>query len=61
MTTQDAIDHFGSIIKLADSLDFCSREDVFLWGEYPPIDKQYVIYLATAMKLKPEGFRDDQD
>lgn len=51
MKKQQVIEHFGSRQKVANAL-FISRQAVFGWGEYPPVDKQLQIYYATRGKLK---------
>ena len=53
MKTQDAINHYGDIKKLADTLDMWPQA-VYAWGEYPPKGKQYEIQVKSEGKLKAE-------
>jgi hypothetical protein len=53
MTTQEAIDHFGSIKKLAQELDIWAHV-IYRWGEYPPKARQYEIEVKTDGQLKAE-------
>ena len=53
MTTQEAIDHYGSIRALADALDMWPQV-IYRWGEYPPMARQYEIQVKTKNKLKAD-------
>lgn len=53
MKTQEAIEHFGSIRKLADALDIWPHT-IYRWGEYPPKAKQYEIEVKSKGKLRAE-------
>lgn len=50
MRTQEAIEHFGSIKKLADALGIWPQS-VYLWGPRPPIARQYEIQVKSGGKL----------
>lgn len=47
MTTQEAIDHWGSAVKLADALGL-TRDAIYKWGEYPPNETQYKIMVLSG-------------
>ena len=51
MTTQEAIQFFGSKAQVADALG-CSRAAVTMWGEEPPRARQWQIQVLTKGKLK---------
>lgn len=53
MTTQEAADHFGSRVKLADALGITPAA-ITCWGEYPPITRQYQIQVLSGGALKAE-------
>lgn len=57
MTTQEAINYFGNVRKLAKALD-TSTNAIYQWGENPPIARQYEIEIKTGGKLKAE-IKDD--
>lgn len=50
MTTQEAIDHWGSAVKLADALGL-TRDAIYKWGEYPPNETQYKIMVLSGGSL----------
>ena len=50
MTTQEAIDHWGSAVKLADALGL-TRDAIYKWGEYPPNETQYKIMVISGGAL----------
>ena len=54
MKTQEAIDHFGSVVRLATALKLKTRQTVYAWGEYPPAGRQYQIEILTNGALKAE-------
>lgn len=51
MTTQDAIDHFGSKIAIARALGIW-HTTISSWGVYPPLGRQYELQVVTDGKLK---------
>jgi len=51
MTTQEAIDHFGGVKKLADALGIWVQA-VYEWGDEPPILRQYELEVRTKGALK---------
>jgi transcriptional repressor of cell division inhibition gene dicB len=53
MTTKEAIEHYGSIKKLADALGMWPHV-IYRWGEYPPKARQYELEVKTNRKLKAE-------
>ena len=57
MTTQQAIDHYGSIKALADALGVWPQV-IYRWGKYPPMSRQYELQVKTKNKLKAE--KDDK-
>ena len=52
MNTQQAIEHFGSVSKLAAALGIKSRQAIYAWGESPPYGRQCQLELITKGKLK---------
>ena len=59
MTTQQAIDYYGSIKALADAIGVWPQV-IYRWGEYPPMPRQYELQVKTKNKLKAEN-DDKQD
>jgi hypothetical protein len=53
MTTQDAIQHYGSLKKLADALGIWPQA-VYKWGEKPPLSKQYELEVKTDGWLRAD-------
>ena len=53
MTTQEAIDHYGSVKKLADALGIWPQV-IYTWGEKPPMARQYELEVKTAGALKAD-------
>ena len=53
MTTQQAIRHFGSQAKLAKALGI-KPPSVSVWGERPPMLRQFQIERLTGGKLKAD-------
>ena len=53
MKTQDAIQHFGSQVKVAEALQI-NQASVSKWHEYPPDDRQLQIERITLGALKAE-------
>lgn len=53
MTTKEAIDHYGSISKLAKALNI-HAQGIYRWKECPPKLRQYQIEVLTKRKLKAE-------
>jgi len=53
MTTKEAIDHFGGIKQLAETLSIWPHV-IYRWGAYPPMARQYEIEVKTDGKLKAE-------
>jgi len=58
MKTQEAIEHFGSIKKLADALGIWPQS-IYLWGVRPPIARQYEIQVKSGGKLLADQGDDD--
>ena len=53
MTTQEAIDYFGGVRKLAKLLD-TSTAAIYQWGDYPPAGRQYELEVRTQGRLMAE-------
>lgn len=51
MTTQEAIEFFGTKAAIAKALG-CSPAAVTMWGDEPPFVRQYQIQRLTKGKLK---------
>jgi len=59
MKTQDAINHFGSIRKLADKLGI-STQAVYGWGDDVPEMTGYKLQVLTCGKLmQDEGLNNE--
>jgi hypothetical protein len=50
MTTQDAVDFFGSVTSVASVLGL-TRGAVYKWGEYPPNETQYKLMVLSCGRL----------
>jgi len=50
MTTQDAVDFFGSVTSVASVLGL-TRGAVYKWGEYPPNETQYKLMVLSGGRL----------
>ena len=59
MTTQQAIDHYGSIKTLADALGVWPQV-IYRWGKHPPMARQYELQVKTNNKLKAQN-NDNKD
>ena len=57
LTRQQAIDLFGSAIKLADALGYTSRHAVYMWPKEGAIPEG--AFLKIRFQLKPEAFDGD--
>ena len=53
MTTQEAIEHFGSVKKLADALGIWPQV-IYTWGEAPPMARQYELEVKTGGTLRAD-------
>jgi hypothetical protein len=53
MTTKEAIEHYGSIKKLADELSMWPHV-IYRWGDHPPKARQYELEVKSKGKLKAE-------
>lgn len=51
MTTQEAINHYGSLKRLADALGVWPQV-IYQWGEHPPMARQYELEVKTNGMLK---------
>lgn len=62
MTTQQAIDYFGSHRELAQILGV-STQSIYQWGEYPPLGRQYELEIKTrgALRAERDVAHDEQD
>ncbi len=54
MTTQEAIDYYGNVKKLADSLEIWPHV-IYRWGSHPPKARQYELEVKTGGRLKVEA------
>ncbi len=50
MRTQEAIEHFGGVTKLAEALGL-TRDAIYKWGAYPPNETQYKIMVLSGGRL----------
>jgi hypothetical protein len=57
MTTQEAIQHYGGIRKLAEELKVWPQV-IYAWGDRPPMGRQYELEVKTEGALKAD--RDDE-
>ena len=53
MTTKEAISYFGGVRQLATFIGVWPQA-IYLWGEYPPIGKQYELQVRTNNNLLAE-------
>lgn len=53
MKTQEAIEHFGGLRKLAEALDVWPQV-IYQWGDTPPMGRQYELEVKTGGKLKAD-------
>ncbi len=53
MTTQEAIEHYGSVKKLADALGIWPQV-IYTWGEAPPMARQYELEVKTEGTLRAD-------
>lgn len=53
MTTDEAVQHYGSATALGRALGI-TRSAVQQWGERPPIPRQYQIQVKTGGKLRAD-------
>jgi len=53
MTTQEAIEFYGSVKKLADALGIWPQP-IYLWGERPPMARQYELEIKSQGQLKAD-------
>ena len=53
MRTQEAIDYYGSVKKLADALGIWPQT-IYTWGETPPMARQYELEVKTEGALKAD-------
>jgi hypothetical protein len=53
MTTQEAVEHFGGIKKLAAELGIWAHV-IYRWGDHPPKARQYELEVKSKGKLKAE-------
>ena len=51
MKTQDAIEYFGGVKKLADALGVWPQV-IYQWAEEPPAGRQYELEVKTSGALK---------
>jgi hypothetical protein len=57
MTTQEAIQHYGGIRRLAEELKVWPQV-IYSWGDRPPMGRQYELEVKTEGALKAD--RDDK-
>jgi hypothetical protein len=57
VTTEEAIQHFGSLKRLADALGVWPQV-IYRWGEHPPMARQYEIEVKTERKLRADHEQD---
>jgi hypothetical protein len=54
MTKDQAVEAFGTQVKLADALGIKSQGSVAAWGKYPPPFRQLQIEALTGGRLRAE-------
>lgn len=59
MKTQEAINYYGSLRKLAKVLDVWPQL-IYKWGETPPMGRQYELEVRTNGELKADRSDADQ-
>jgi hypothetical protein len=57
VTTNEAIQFFGSLKKLADALGIWPQV-IYRWGDRPPMARQYEIEVKTEGKLRADHEQD---
>jgi hypothetical protein len=57
VTTQEAIQHFGGLKKLADALGIWPQV-IYKWGQNPPMARQYEIQVKTNVVLRADPEQD---
>lgn len=57
MTTEEAIQFFGGLKKLADALQVWPQV-IYRWGNNPPMARQYEIEVKTEGKLRADHEQD---
>ena len=60
MTTQEAVDFFGSVTSVASVLGL-TRDAVYKWGQYPPNETQYKIMVLSGGRLAVTNDNTKQD
>lgn len=58
MTTEEAINYFGNVKKLADELGIWPHV-IYRWGDTPPMARQYELEVKSNGKLKADRGGDD--
>lgn len=53
MTTQEAIKHYGTQMKLGKALG-CAQSTISGWGDYPPALRQLQLQQITKGRLRAE-------
>lgn len=53
MTTDEAIEYFGGVKKLADALDVWPQV-IYAWGDKPPMARQYELEVRTEGELRAD-------
>lgn len=53
MKTQEAIDYYGGIKKLADAIGIWPQV-IYTWGDTPPMGRQYELEVKTEGALKAD-------
>lgn len=50
MTTQEAVELWGGVTRLAKTIGL-TRDAIYKWGQYPPIDVQYRLMVLSGGRL----------
>lgn len=50
MTTQEAVELWGGVTRLAKTIGL-TRDAIYKWGQYPPIDVQYRLIVLSGGRL----------
>lgn len=53
MTTKEAIEYYGGIKQLADTLGIWPHV-IYRWGDHPPMGRQYELEVKTNGELRAE-------
>ena len=55
MTTKEAIEYYGGVKNLAKALGVWPQT-IYIWGERPPMGRQYELEVKTSGALRADRF-----